>query len=141
MNEDQKKQIRDEWLESLQRLVLDVQKVAEHDGWATRVIELSLSDSQLGTYAVPALLLQRAATQAILNPVSRFVPGADGAVDLYRMPAYDDVASLYRKDDQWTIHFDFAGSKVVASPKSVQSRALSEESIGFVLNEIASHAA
>ena len=43
--------------------------------------------------------------EVVLNPVARFVPGANGAVDLYVAPAYDDIASLYLEGDHWVLHY------------------------------------
>ena len=52
-----------------------------------------------------ALLKEKDTIESVLNPVARFVPGADGAVDLYVAPAYDDVASLYFEGDHWVVHY------------------------------------
>ncbi len=48
--------------------------------------------------------VQRGTTRILLDPVARFVPRADGVVDLYLMPAYDDIASLYLVKGQWRVH-------------------------------------
>jgi hypothetical protein len=49
--------------------------------------------------------MEKDTVEVVLNPVARFVPGANGAVDLYMAPAYDDIASLYLEGDHWVLHF------------------------------------
>jgi hypothetical protein len=48
--------------------------------------------------------MEKDTVEVVLNPVARFVPGAQGAVDLYVAPAYDDIASLYFEGDHWVVH-------------------------------------
>ena len=49
--------------------------------------------------------MEKDTVEVVLNPVARFVPGANGAVDLYVAPAYDDIASLYLEGDHWVVHY------------------------------------
>src|SRR6185312_6531632 len=97
--------VRTEWLERLNALTSQVKVWAEKSRWRTRVVSKPTRDSVLGRYEVPLLLMERDGVEVALNPVSRFVLGADGAVDLYVVPAYDEVASLYFVDGQWTLHY------------------------------------
>ncbi len=108
--------IRDQWLERLSALVKDVQEWAADLGWSTRQIETRLEDSEIGTYEAPALLLQMETTRALLEPIARSAPGADGIVDLYAMPAYDDIAHIYFIDDAWRL-FHATPLQVGASTK------------------------
>jgi hypothetical protein len=121
-----------EWHARLDALVKDVKGWVEKSGWRTRVISKPMKDPALGSYRAPVLLMERDAIEVALNPVSRFVPGADGAVDLYVVPAYDDIASLYFEDGQWMIHY--------VSDDLVGVLVLSEETINRVLSSIAAHA-
>jgi hypothetical protein len=134
--------LRDEWLADLGDLVRKVKSWAEQSGWKTREITKSMKDSVLGEYRAPALLMQRETVEVILNPVSRFVPGADGAVDLYLMPAYDDIASLYFTDGEWKLHYVFhdASEAVDKVPQS-EALTLSEGTVVRVLDELVAHAA
>ena len=131
----------DDWLARLGELVRNVKCWAEQSGWKTREITKSMKDSVLGEYRAPALLMQRETVEAILNPVSRFVPGADGAVDLYLMPAYDDIASLYFLDGEWKLHFVFHDAPAAAEVREPEVLPLSEGTVIRVLEEIATHAA
>ena len=133
--------MRDDWLARLGELVGKVKGWAEQSGWKTREITKSMKDSVLGEYRVPALLMQRETVEASLNPVSRFVPGADGAVDLYLMPACDDIASLYLLDGEWKLHYVFHDGPAAADVRGPEVMTLSEGTVIRVLDEIAAHAA
>ncbi len=132
---------RDEWLTNLYELLAQVRRWTEGSGWRTRVIEKSMKDSVLGRYKAPAMLMQRETVEVILDPVGRFAPGTDGVVDLYLLPAYDDIASLYFVDGAWKLHYAFRSTAVAARIKQAESMTLDEVSLNRVLNEIAVHAA
>src|SRR5688572_7906641 len=83
--------IRDEWVRAVTDLVATVESWCSEKGWPTRRIEKRLNESQIGEYTLPALLIQVDLAKWLLEPVARFVPAADGVVDLYLMPEYDDV--------------------------------------------------
>jgi hypothetical protein len=100
-----------------------------------------MKDSVLGQYKAPAMLMQRETVEVILDPVGRFAPGTDGVVDLYLLPAYDDIASLYFVDGAWKLHYAFRSTTVVARIKQAESMTLDEASLNRVLNQIAAHAA
>lgn len=79
---------------------------------------------------------------SVVNPVSRFVPGADGAVDLYLLPAYDDIAGLYFTDGEWKLHYIFHdASAVVDRVPEPEALPLSEDTVTRVLDELVAHAA
>src|SRR5262249_50078611 len=78
------------WLKRLGDLVQQVESWARELDWATRRIDKTMEDSWLGSYKAPALIMQRETTRVLLEPIARTAPGAEGVVDLYLMPAYDD---------------------------------------------------
>lgn len=129
-------QLRAEWIQTLGELVDEVESWAKEFGWSTRRIEITLNDSRLGRYQAPALLLQENAARILLEPIARFVPGADGVVDLYRMPAYDDIASLYLSDSGWNLHHKIPETPVVATIRDAASKALTKDSLREVLEEM-----
>ncbi|MHB8736746.1 MAG: hypothetical protein ACYC6M_15695 [Terriglobales bacterium] len=133
--------IRDDWLGRLSDLVDAVKQWAEELGWSTRRIETQLRDSQIGSYPAPALLLQRETSKALLEPIARSAPGAEGVVDLYLMPAYDDIASLYFCDGAWQLHYTFAGTPPVATIRTADFQLLSKETLRNVLEEMTTNAA
>ena len=130
------------WQDRLKILVRDVKGWVEKAGWRTRTIEKPINDRKFGRHTVPVLLMERNAVEVALNPVSPHVPGAEGGVDLYLVPAYDDIASLYFERGQWVIHYYLpVASEATHSVTEVEPVPLSEESVNRVLDAIASHAA
>ena len=133
--------LRDQWLKVLADLTSNVKSWAEELDWSTRQIAKKMKDSRLGSYDAPALLMQKETTRVLLDPVARFTPGADGVVDLYLMPAYDDIASLYLVNGEWRVHYMFSGTPSVATIREAESWPLSRDAIGRVLNEMSINAA
>jgi hypothetical protein len=133
--------LRDEWVSRLSDLTRSVRRWAEELDWSTRQIGKKMKDSRLGTYEAPALIMQKGTTRVLLDPVARFAPSADGVVDLYLMPAYDDIASLFFVNGEWRLHCTSPGATAVAEIKEAESRALSKEALGQVLDEMSTHAA
>ena len=66
--------------------------------------------------------MEKDTVEVALNPVSPLVPGAEGAVDLYLVPAYDDIASLYFESGQWVIHYAFSADPT-ETPSVIEGRA------------------
>jgi hypothetical protein len=131
-----------EWLSRLDDLVSRVKSWTDGPGgWKTRTIQKSMKDSRLGPYKAPALLMQRETVEVILDPVARFAPGTDGVVDLYLLPAYDDIASLHFTEGVWRLRYAFRAIPMVNGIKPADSMILDETSLNRVLNEIVTHAA
>jgi hypothetical protein len=112
-------QVRDDWSRAVVELIGNVEKWCKARDWPTRRIEKRMEDRKLGEYRVPALLIQIDLVKLMLEPIARFVPGADGLVDLYLMPAYDDVASIYFRSGGWQIHYTVTGHAI--PPESRQA--------------------
>lgn len=94
-------QIRDEWVRAVEELVGNVESWCRVRDWPTRRIEKRLEERRLGEYVAPALVIQVDLVKLMLEPVARFVSGAEGVVDLYRMPQYADVASIFYRGGKW----------------------------------------
>ncbi len=109
-------QLREQWLSSLDELIVTVKAWCEPDGWVTRKIDKTMRDSQLGKHSAPALLMQRDTTRVLLDPVGHSAPEAEGVVDLYLLPAYDDIARLVSRNKQWSIFYLFR-SRAGNSPR------------------------
>jgi hypothetical protein len=69
----------------------------------------------------------------LLEPVARAAPGAEGVVDLYLMPAYDDIASLYFYDGDWHVHYMFPGTPTVGNMRDTKAKGLSLDTLREVL--------
>jgi hypothetical protein len=133
---DDSEVLRAEWLTALKELATKVKNWAEELNWSTRQIAKKMKDSRLGEYEAPALLMQKETTRVLLDPVARFAPGADGVVDLYLMPAYDDIASLYFVDGEWQLHYMFHGTDTVPTIRQAEPCLLSKDVVSRVLDEM-----
>jgi len=133
--------LRAEWLSRLSELIDQIECWAKTDDWSTRRIEKKMEDSEIGKYKAPALLLQKETARLLLEPIGRSAPGADGVVDLYLMPAYDDIATFFFYDGGWNLHYMFPGPSGVATTREEKSTSLSKETFQEVLEEIIRNAA
>jgi len=129
------------WSTHVADLVGKVEKWSKELGWATRRIEKKLYDSRLGDHPEPALILQDDACRAMLEPIGRSAPRVEGVVDLYLMPAYDDIASFYFYDGHWHLHYLPPGQPAAASVREAVGKPLSKEALRGVLEEMKRHAA
>src|SRR5438105_1409704 len=94
-------QVRDEWVRAVEELVSNVEAWCKARDWPTRRIEKRMEESRIGEYVAPALLIQADLVKLMLEPAARFASGSEGVLDLYRMPQYDDTASILRRDGEW----------------------------------------
>ncbi len=129
------------WIKRVEKLVDLIDGWAKKLGWATRRVEKKLDDARVGTHRVPALLMQAETCRIILEPVGRSSLGAEGVVDLYLMPGYDDIASIYYYGDGWMMHYLYPGSTPIAETLQRKERPLSKEALEEVLAEMKQHAA
>jgi hypothetical protein len=132
---------RASWLARVTALVDQVEQWAQEMGWSTRRIEKKLEDARIGSHRVPALLMQQDTFRVLLEPIGRSTPGSEGVVDLYLMPAYDDIASLYYYGNQWKLHYVFPGARPVAEMREAEAVPLAKETLAKVLEEMRQHAA
>jgi hypothetical protein len=124
---------RDAWIERVTALVDQVEQWAKELGWATRRIDKLLEDSRIGNHHVPALMMQQEIPRVLLEPIGASSLDAEGLVDLYLMPAYDDIARLYYSDGRWNLLYAMA-PEAPATP-------LSKETFENVLAEMKRNAA
>jgi hypothetical protein len=129
------------WIDRVTTLVGQVEQWAREMHWSTRRVEKKLDDARIGRHRVPALLLQEDTCRILLEPVGRSAPGAEGVVDLYLMPAYDDIASLYYYGNRWNLHYLFPGAQPGAAVREADPMPLSKETLEKVLSEMRQHAA
>ena len=129
-------QERSAWENRVSTLVQNVEQWARELGWSSRRVEKKLEDSRIGNHRLPALLLQEDTCRVLLEPVGRSTPGAEGVVDLYLIPAYDDIASLYYYGNQWNLHYMFAGTSSVATIRDAEPVPLSKDALERVLSEM-----
>lgn len=132
--------LKSEWLRHLSALIDAVQNWAQELGWATRRIDKRMEDSEIGTYQAPALLMQEETTRVFLEPIARSAPDAEGRVDLYVMPAYDEIANLYFSNGQWQLLY-LAPDAAVSPTSLVESKPLTKATLQEVLRAMRKNAA
>lgn len=128
------------WIERVTELVEKMEQWARELGWATKRIEKKLDDARVGSHRVPALLMQEDTCRIILEPVGRSAPGNEGVVDLYLMPAYDDIGSIYFYGGRWNLHYAFSHNTVATTASEAEAIPLSKETLENVLAEMKQHA-
>ncbi|HZY86488.1 MAG TPA: hypothetical protein VFE78_16765, partial [Gemmataceae bacterium] len=81
-----------EWQSALDRLFLDVEKWSRERDWAVRRDPKRVTESFLGEYEVPRLLVHTTDNKRyFLDPVARQVVGGTGRVEMCLMPSYDSA--------------------------------------------------
>ena len=135
-------QQRREFQNRIEALVEQVRRWVEPHEWVTKAYpNKKMRDADGQIYEVPALFLQKGPIRVLLDPIAYDVPGAECVVDLYLMPTYDDMASLYFEEGAWRIHYAFPpGPEETHSVIETEALPLSEKTINQVLDSIAAHA-
>jgi hypothetical protein len=129
------------FLAFVHELVRQVEAWVEPAGWATSRYAKRMRAPDRSVFEIPALYLQRGPTRLLLDPVAFDVPGAEGLVDLYLMPTYDDMASLYLRERRWAIHYASPSDPTApAAIDKVEPVPLDQPNLLRVLDTIASHA-
>jgi hypothetical protein len=129
------------WVRLVEDLVAQVEDWVQRLGWSTRRIEKKLDDGEIGRHRLPVLLMQEGTCRVMLEPVGRSAPGAEGIVDLYLMPAYDDIASLYYYNGRWNLHYVPPDALPIADIRNAAAVPLSIEELAKVLEAMQRHAA
>jgi hypothetical protein len=127
---------KENWLQRLAMLIQDIKRWSEERGVSTKQIEITLNDSCTGKYKAPALLIQEEAVRMLLEPIAMSTLNSEGVVDLYLMPSYDDLASIYFRDNQWHVHYMFSNTPTVATISDTPSIPFNQTSFNQVLDEM-----
>jgi hypothetical protein len=99
--------VLEEWLSAINALEGQAEEWAEEAKWRTRRVNKKMSESLIGPYKATQLLIFAEPNLYVLDPVARFVPGAQGAFDFGIQPSYF-TTSVYRDDSGiWNVHLDF----------------------------------
>jgi hypothetical protein len=125
---------RANWIDGVSSLVDMIEGFVRQWDWSTRRVDKLIRDSRVGDHRLPALLMQKGTTRLFLEPVGRSAPGSQGVVDLYLMPSYDDIASLYLRDGAWHLQYVFPETKPVSMNGAGSGAPLSRASLRRVLD-------
>ena len=75
-----------------------------------------------------------------MEPVGSSAPGVEGVVDLYLLPGYDDIATLYYYDNGWHLHHAAPGSSATPGTREENSKPISKAVLRKVLEEMTKYA-
>ncbi len=93
---------RTEWIVAVEQLVGDVEAwVTKRNWWVHRELK-TVTEDELGSYEVPVLTMQSPTARFVLEPIARYVMGAEGRVDLSIFPSYDRFM-IVRADGGWRL--------------------------------------
>jgi hypothetical protein len=129
-------ELKRQWLDRLNLLVDSIETWARELGWSTRRIMKNMEDLDRVAYKAPGLLLQEEFTKGLLEPISEGFTGLGGRVDLYLMPAYDDVAHLLYTNGVWSLHRLPPGMPAVGLMEEHGPGTLSKETLGEILESM-----
>jgi hypothetical protein len=93
---------RDEWVAAVEQVVSDAEAWATEQHWSVHRGPKTITESRLGSYEVPALLIRAPAGRFVLDPIARYIVGAAGEIELSAFPSYESVL-IIRNDAGW--HF------------------------------------
>jgi len=96
--------IRTEWLRSLDALESQIEDWSHKANWRTRRVKKPLKESLLGSYEAEQLLIFAEPNLFVLDPIARFVPAAQGAVDFAFQPSYDAKTVSRDYNDTWYVY-------------------------------------
>ncbi len=132
---------RAQYQQRVEQLVEQVRLWVEPHEWVTKTYPKKMHDENRQTFEIPALFLQKGPSRLLLDPIAYDVPGAEGVVNLYLMPTYDDMATLSLESGRWLIRYAFPHDSI-GSHSVIEAEALplSEATINQILDSIATHA-
>ena len=127
--------------EQVETVVAQFEQSLRGDDWDTKRYEKRMRDEYGAVYSVTSLRLAQGPTRLLVDPNGFDIPGADAAVDVFLMPAYDPVASLYLDAGKWSLHSpDFASAEAAPNPGEWRRVELTGDLIRTVMDSIARHA-
>ncbi len=90
----------DAWLEDVHEIIHQASHWAEQRGWSTQQDQKLVTEEVIGTYEAPRLLIHTPQGRLLLDPIARYVVGAEGRFEFCVMPSYDSVL-LIKSDGNW----------------------------------------
>ncbi len=97
--------VRDEWLDLLAQLTNTIKQWVQENEWLVAEQQKTITEDKLGTYTTCELHVRSPQGNLIVEPVARFVAGAEGRVDISAFPTLHRFL-LIRKDGRWQLRTD-----------------------------------
>jgi hypothetical protein len=98
-------QARSAWLALVAQTLDEISGWARAERWAAVRHEKQIEEQALGTYSVAVLTIQLPSGHLHVEPIARYVAGAEGRIDLLSFPVLNRV-TLLRKGDTWVARTD-----------------------------------
>jgi hypothetical protein len=131
----------DEFSRQVETVVRDFEASLSGRDWSMRRDQKRMRDETGNVYSVLSLTLINGPVRLLLDPNGYDIPGADGVMDLYLLPPYDPVATLYLEDGEWSIQSPFPAALDAIDNQTKWARSrLTKESISNTLGSIVEHA-
>ena len=93
---------RDDWVAAVEQVISDAEAWATEQHWFVHRGPKTITEDPIGSYEVPTLLIQAPAGRFVFEPMSRYIIGATGEIELSVFPSYHSVL-IVRNDSGW--HF------------------------------------
>ncbi len=131
----------DAFAKQVETVVRDFEVSLSGQDWSIRRDPKRMRDEFGNVYSVLSLTLIKGPVRLLLDPNGYDIPGADGVMDIYLLPPYDPVATLYLEHGQWFIHSPFPSAlDATDDPNNWTRSNLTKESISHTLGSIVDHA-
>lgn len=98
--------VAEEWRRSVDELFSRIGTWSDQEDWVHKRKPITRNDRFLGDYEIDRMYLTAFDESYLFEPTSRFIPKADGLVDMYLLPTMDSIM-LVRTDDEWNLHLSF----------------------------------
>ena len=96
---------REAWVESVESLCKKIVGWSKEQHWSVHEDRKQVTESRLGTYELPALMIQAPSGRIHVDPVGRDIVGADGRVDVFSWPTLHRML-LVRDNGGWQLQTD-----------------------------------
>ena len=131
----------DVFVSQVKRVVDQFESTLSRQDWMLRHDPKRMRDEAGNVYSIPSLTLFKGPIRLLLDPNGYDIPGAEGVMDLYLLPPYDPVATLYLEHGEWFIHSPFpVNLNAIANATEWTRSPLTKDSISDVLESIVQHA-
>lgn len=98
--------VLEEWMQAIHAVEKQAEAWSAEAEWRTRRVNKKVSESLIGIYDAPQLLIFAEPNLYVLDPLARFIPGGQGSFDIAIQPSYY-TTSLYRDDAlNWYVHLE-----------------------------------
>ncbi len=131
----------DAFIEQVEAVASEFEASLIGQDWLTWRDPKRMRDETGEIYSVVSLTLMKGPVRLLLDPNGYDIAGTEGVIDLYLLPPYDPVATLYLEDGAWFLHSPFSSRlNSIAQPGGWNRSPLTPESILKVMESIAENA-